>query len=71
MIIERANTNDLKYILDLQKLAYQSEAKLYDDYSIPPLTQTIEGIEQDFRSNLFLKAIINGRGIENLKQIFL
>ena len=61
MIIETANKDDLGEILALQKLAYQSEAELYDDHSIPPLTQTIEGIEADFGSHLFLKAIINGR----------
>jgi hypothetical protein len=56
MVIERANKDYLREILALQKLAYQSEAELYDDHSIPPLTQTIEGIEGDFRSHLFLKA---------------
>lgn len=61
MIIETANKDDLREILALQKLAYQSEAELYDDHSIPPLTQTIDGIEADFGSYLFLKAIINGR----------
>jgi ribosomal protein S18 acetylase RimI-like enzyme len=58
MIIERANKDDLREILALQKLAYQSEAELYDDPSIPPLTQTIGGIERDFKSHLFLKATI-------------
>src|SRR5208283_1317204 len=59
MMIERAHNDDLGEILALQKLAYQSEAELYDDHSIPPLTQTIEGIEGDFRSHLFLKATIS------------
>jgi hypothetical protein len=38
MIIETSNKDDLREILALQKLAYQSEAELYDDHSIPPLT---------------------------------
>ncbi|MGD0885165.1 MAG: hypothetical protein ABSA46_09895 [Thermodesulfovibrionales bacterium] len=58
MIIERATKDDLREILALQKLAYQSETELYDDHSIPPLTQTIEGIEEDLRRHLFLKATI-------------
>jgi hypothetical protein len=47
MIIGKANKDDLREILALQKLAYKSEAELYDDHSIPPLTQSIEGIEVD------------------------
>ena len=46
--IERANIEDAKEILDLQKLTYQSEAENYNDYTIPPLTQTLEEIEADF-----------------------
>ena len=40
MIVKRASFEDAKEILDLQKLAYVSEAEIYNDYSIPPLTQT-------------------------------
>lgn len=36
-----AVSEDAAAILALQKLAYQSEARLYDDYSLPPLTQTL------------------------------
>jgi ribosomal protein S18 acetylase RimI-like enzyme len=67
MIIERANKDDLREILALQKLAYQSEAELYDDHSISPLTQTIEGIEGDFRSRLFLKATISRRVVGSVR----
>jgi hypothetical protein len=45
MIIERAHIEDTKEILDFQKLAYQSEAEIYNDYTIPPLTQTLEEME--------------------------
>jgi hypothetical protein len=47
-IIERASVEDAQEILALQRLAYQSEAEIYDDYSIPPLTQTLEAIRADF-----------------------
>jgi len=67
MIIERANKADLREILALQKLAYQSEADLYNDHSIPPLTQTIEGIEDNFRSHIFLKATISGKIIGSVR----
>jgi ribosomal protein S18 acetylase RimI-like enzyme len=67
MIIEKANKDDLRDILALQKLAYKSEAELYDDHSIPPLTQTIESIEGDFSSHLFLKATISERIIGSVR----
>ena len=41
-MITKALYSDLEEILALQKLAYQSEAELYDDYTIPPLTQSLE-----------------------------
>jgi 2-aminoadipate transaminase len=46
MRIDRATVEDAKEILDLQKLAYQSEAEIYNDYTIPPLTQTLEEMPQ-------------------------
>lgn len=39
---------DLPAVLRLQKLCYQSEAALYNDYTIQPLTQTIEELYRDF-----------------------
>ena len=55
MNMERATREDLPRILSLQKLAYVSEAKLHDDYSIPPLTQTLEDVEADFATSIILK----------------
>ena len=57
MIITKADKSDLKNILELQYLAYQSEAKLLNNYQIPPLKQTIEEIEQEYEKGIFLKAI--------------
>ena len=61
MLIELAHLDDAQDILDLQKLAYQSEAALYDDYSIPPLTQTLKQIRADFRQQVVFKALVDGR----------
>ena len=36
--IIKADKGDLSEILDLQYLAYQSEARLFDNEDIPPLT---------------------------------
>jgi ribosomal protein S18 acetylase RimI-like enzyme len=67
MIIERANVEDAREILDLQKLAYQSEAAIYNDYTIPPLTQTLVEIEADFEKQLFLKVIIDERIVGSVR----
>ncbi len=41
MEIERAIISDAEEILSLQKLAYRSEAEIYNDFNIPPLVQTL------------------------------
>jgi ribosomal protein S18 acetylase RimI-like enzyme len=58
--ITRAVPGDAAAILALQKLAYESEARLYQDWSIPPLTQTLEEIEKELDSRVFLKACLAG-----------
>jgi ribosomal protein S18 acetylase RimI-like enzyme len=65
--IERAAIFDAEEILALQKLAYRSEAEIYNDFNIPPLVQTLEGIEKDFKDQFFLKAIMNGRIIGSVR----
>jgi ribosomal protein S18 acetylase RimI-like enzyme len=67
VIIERAALEDAKEILDLQKLAYQSEAEIYDDDTIPPLTQTLEEVRNDFERQTFLKASMGGRIIGSVR----
>ncbi len=61
ILIENADKADLEAILVLQKKAYLSEAELYQDYSLPPLTQTLMGMEEDFSNQLILKATSGGR----------
>ena len=49
--IEKAIETDLNEILNLQRLAYQSEAILLNNFSIPPLMQTLEEVQQEFARN--------------------
>ena len=56
MQILKADKSDLKAILELQYSAYQSEAKLLNNYEIPPLKQTLEEVEQEYTKGIFLKA---------------
>jgi len=55
--IAQASPDDACEILALQKLAYQSEARLNDDWTIPPLTQTLPEILSEFETKVFLKAM--------------
>lgn len=65
--ISAAAVEDAEQILSLQRLAFQSEAALYDDYAIPPLTQTLEQLEAEFDTHLILKAVINKRIIGSVR----
>jgi len=65
--IIRAKITDAEEILDLQKLAYQSEAKIYNDFSIPPLMQTIEDIQNQFKNHIFLKVVENVKIIGSVR----
>lgn len=55
--IKKAKEEDLKDILELQKLAYESEAEIYGDFSIAPLKQTMEEITEEFENYVFIKMI--------------
>ncbi|MDR3000476.1 MAG: hypothetical protein LBU89_04340 [Fibromonadaceae bacterium] len=52
MILLKAIFEDLAEILALQKLAYLSEAKLHNNYSIKPLLQTLDELEKEFEKNI-------------------
>ncbi|MBP1566392.1 MAG: GNAT family N-acetyltransferase [Oscillospiraceae bacterium] len=57
ILIKKAQKEDLKEILELQYLSYQSEAKLFNNMDIPPLKQTIEDIYNEFQKGIVLKVI--------------
>jgi ribosomal protein S18 acetylase RimI-like enzyme len=54
--IERADNADAEAILTLQKLAYQSEATLYNDFALPPLIESKQDLIREFRTHIFLVA---------------
>ena len=60
ILIEKAEKEDLEEILKLQYLAYQSEARLFDNMDIPPLKQTIEEVYDEFQKGAILKAVGDG-----------
>ena len=61
LMITQSLSADAEEILELQKLAYQSEAAIYQDYAIPPLTQTLAEITAEFHTRHFLKVVADGR----------
>lgn len=60
--IGKAKLNDLPEILVLQRLCYQSEADLVNDYSIPPLTQTLEDLEIEYAMGIIFKGLDTDTG---------
>ena len=63
ILIKKAQKEDLEKILELQYLAYQSEAKLFGNMDIPPLKQTIEELYNEFQKGTILKALDDIGGI--------
>jgi ribosomal protein S18 acetylase RimI-like enzyme len=59
--ITNAGTDDLEQILALQKLAYESEARLYNDWNIAPLTQSLSELQDEFAATTMLKAVMRGK----------
>ena len=58
----RADKSDAPEILALQKIAYQSEAELYGDDSLPALQQTLEDLENDFERMPSRSTVLSARG---------
>jgi hypothetical protein len=50
--IEKTDINDAEEILKIQKLAYQIEARRYNNYDIAPLKQTREKIKVRYYENI-------------------
>ena len=48
MEIRKAKKSDLIIILEMQKASFFEIAQRHDDFDIPPMTQTIEGLEDEF-----------------------
>ncbi|MBR3142873.1 MAG: GNAT family N-acetyltransferase [Clostridiales bacterium] len=67
MTISKAQYNDLQEILNLQYLAYQSEAALFGNKDIPPLKETLEELIEEFNNGLILKMMSEGKIIGSVR----
>jgi ribosomal protein S18 acetylase RimI-like enzyme len=65
--VQLAAVEDAEEILALQKLCFQNEAALYNNDNIPPLTQTLAELQQEFVSSRFLKILLDGRIIGSVQ----
>lgn len=63
---EKANLSDLNEILLLQKIAFREEGFLYG--KIPPLTQTLDELTEEFENTVILKVVYNGRIIGSVRR---
>ena len=68
--IVRAEKSDLQEILDLQYLAYQSEAALFGTQDIPPLKQTIDEVIVEYNNGVILKVECKGQIIGSIRAKF-
>ena len=56
-----ADATDAEAILALQKIAYEREARRYDDWTIPPMVETLDSVRDQIAHHVVLKAIVDGR----------
>lgn len=62
-----ATAKDAAAIFDLQRLAYQTEAAIYEDYTIPPLVETPEQLQNQFSIKVFWKATSRDRMVGSVR----
>ena len=82
ILYQHADRDDAPEILALQKTAYQSEAEIYGDHSLPALQQTLEELQTDFgpsqpaeagdsvpegTTKTFIKAVVNAKIIGSIR----
>ncbi|WP_328539769.1 GNAT family N-acetyltransferase [Streptomyces sp. NBC_00344] len=65
--ISAATAQDAEQILKLQYLCYQSEAELYGDYSIEPLTQTLDGLRAELAEGHALVARLGDEVVASVR----
>ena len=65
--IEITSVIDAPEILKLQKLAYRSEAEIYNDFKIPPLKQSLREAKLDFSKQTVLKAVVGDRIVGSVR----
>ncbi|MEV7089136.1 GNAT family N-acetyltransferase [Streptomyces sp. NPDC093085] len=65
--ISAAGAQDAEQILKLQYLCYQNEAELYGDYTIEPLTQTLDGLRAELAAGHGLVARLGDEVVASVR----
>jgi len=65
--LEPATIQDLDQILQLQKKAFQDQAMIYNDFSLPPLTQTIDELKAEAELKTIYKVVVEGKIIASVR----
>jgi ech hydrogenase subunit C len=65
--VEIATIEDAESILELQKIAFNSEAELNNDPNIEPMIQTLDDLKNDFKSHIFMKSTIGNKIIGSIR----
>ena len=60
IIIRHATSKDITKLLEIQKIAFTVQAKLYDAYDIPPMIETAEQLDLNSTGLIVLVAVIDG-----------
>lgn len=59
--------DDFAEILEIQKKAFLSEAALYQNFNIQPLTQTLEEMREECKEKVVLKAVVDGKIVGSIR----
>lgn len=70
MKITHATHDDLPGILKIQRDAYQAEARIYNDDSLPPLRDSLADLEAALARGIVLKAELDGRLAGSVRAVF-
>jgi ribosomal protein S18 acetylase RimI-like enzyme len=65
--VKVASVDDAEEILTIQKDAFLGQAKIYKNDELPPLTQSLDSIKNEFKTKTFLKVLFNGRIIASVR----
>ncbi|MFG3498495.1 GNAT family N-acetyltransferase [Streptomyces sp. NPDC047928] len=65
--ISAASAQDAEHILKLQYLCYQSEAELYGDWTIEPLTQSLDDLKAELGRGHGLVARLGGEVVASVR----
>jgi GNAT superfamily N-acetyltransferase len=65
--LEAAVEQDLDSILRLQKKAFHGQALIYNDHTLPSLTQTLDDLKKEFKRKTFYKVELDREIIASVR----